>query len=215
MWNWFVDAIRVAIFAAAHVCNGSLGGGVLAVSFAVRLALLPLTLRLARRARHQQRRLTALRPQLERLQTRFASDPARMLRETQALHQRHGIRLIDPRSLLGTVAQLPLLAGLFAAVRSGLGAGVRFLWIADLARPDRALVLIVAGIAGTAASLAPAPTTQQAATTVAAVIAAIATIGFLWSGSGAIALSWGAGSVVSGLQSWLLRREELAATQAV
>ena len=65
MWASFVELIRVAIFAAAHVCGGSLGAGIIGVSVIVRIALLPLTLRLARQARAQQMRVAALKPALD------------------------------------------------------------------------------------------------------------------------------------------------------
>jgi YidC/Oxa1 family membrane protein insertase len=75
-WTDVVDVLRAIIFGVAHVCNGSVGVAVILVSLAIRLALLPLTLRLARRAREHQRRLNELRPELERLQRRYANDPA-------------------------------------------------------------------------------------------------------------------------------------------
>ena len=84
MWAGFVELLRAAIFGAAHVCGGSLGGGILLVSAGVRLALLPLTLRLARRARDQQAKLATLLPELEALQRRYANDPLRVMRETRA-----------------------------------------------------------------------------------------------------------------------------------
>ena len=72
MWAAFVEVIRAAIFSAAHVCGGSLGGGILLVSAVVRIALLPLTLKLARRAREQQAKLAALKPELDAIRRRHA-----------------------------------------------------------------------------------------------------------------------------------------------
>jgi len=206
VWTSFVELIRVFIFGAAHVCGGSLGGGIFVASLAVRLALLPLTLRLARNAMEQQRRLLRIRPQLERLQKRFANDPLRLLQETQALHRRHGIRLISPRSLVGMAVQAPLLGGLFAAVRTGLGSKVRFLWIADLARGDALLAFGVAALSAGAVWLTPTSGPPHAAT-VTVVFIGLATAVFLWSASSAVAVSVGAGALVSSLQSWLVGRE--------
>jgi membrane protein insertase Oxa1/YidC/SpoIIIJ len=109
--------------------------------------------------------------------------------------------------LLGGLVQVPLLAALFSAVRSGLGVGVRFAWVADLARPDRLLIGLVASLAAGAAWIAPTAAPNQSAQGAAVLVAALASIVFLWSMSSAIALSWGAGSLVSALQSLLLRRE--------
>src|SRR5689334_22937741 len=49
-WSSFLDLIRVVLFSLGHVCGGSLGGGIIMLSLLVRLALLPLTFRLALRA---------------------------------------------------------------------------------------------------------------------------------------------------------------------
>jgi YidC/Oxa1 family membrane protein insertase len=207
MWHAFVELIRAGIFAAAQVCGGSIGGGVLAVSLTLRLGLLPLTLRMARRARAQQAVLAGLKPELDRLRRRYEKNPARLLEETQAVYRRHGIRMFAPSSMLGLALQMPLLSGLFAAVRSGLGQRVRFLWIADLAGRNLALVLIVAALSGVAAALTPNPAAQQGLVVGMSALAALVTVGVLWSASSAVVLSVGAGSAVGVLQSILLARD--------
>ena len=213
MWNAFVELIRVTIFSAAHVCGASLGAGILAVSLALRLALMPLTLRIARQARAQAERLAALKPEIERLQRRYAKDPARLMRETQALYAANGIRFLTPTGLVGLLVQMPLLGGLFSAVRAGLGARVRFLWIGNLALPDALLIALVAALGAGSMLLAPRPQGAPASQTATMLLVGGGlTLFFLWSASSAVALSLGAGSVVSALQSWILAREVRHAT---
>lgn len=169
-----------------------------------------LTLRLMRQARDQQMRLAALRPAIEALQRRHAKDPARVMHETQALYAKHGIRLFSAVGLIGLLIQLPLLGGLFAAVRAGLGARVRFLWVADLARPDAFLITAVTLLTAGAMTMTPAAPGQTGATTQMLLLLAVGgTFVFLWSASSAVALSVGAGSVVSTLLNWLLTRDGL------
>ena len=153
MWTLLIDLVRAAIFAGAHAAGGSLGAGVVLVSAAVRLALLPLSLRAAREARVQREKLEQLRPQLEQLKRRYASDRRRLLEEIMAL-------------LLG----VSTLAGITASVAPSAGTP-----------------------AGTRAMIA---------------VAVGGTLLFLWSASSAVALSVGAGSVVSLLQNCILRREQ-------
>ena len=206
MWESLAEILRVLIFSVAHVCAGSLGSGVILVSAGIRLALLPLTLSAARRAREQQARLAALQPRLEALQRRHASDPARLFTETRKLQTQHGIRLLPSGGLMTMLVQLPVLGALFTALR-GFGAKVSFLWIADLARPD---LLIIAGVAGlTALGVATSPVTpgQPATPRAMTLIAVIATVAFLWSASSAFALSVGAGSVVTMIQNAVLARD--------
>ena len=207
MWANVVELLRATIFGAAHVCGGSLGAGILLVSAAIRLALLPLTLRLARRAREQQMRLAALQPEIDAIKRRYESDPAGLMREMRALHANHGIKLITPSGFVGLAIQMPVFSALFSAVRSGLGARVRFLWVGDLARPDGVLLLGVAALTAWGISSAPAVPGQSGAQTGLIVAAVVGTIVFLWSASAAMALSVGAGSLVSVLQNWLLSRD--------
>ena len=214
MWTAFVELLRATIFGAAHVCGGSLGGGILLVSALVRLAMLPLTLRLARRAREQQARLATLQPEIEALQRRYVNDPLRLLRETRELQAKHGVKLITPSSFVGMAVQFPVLGGLFAAVRNGLGAKVRFLWIADLARPDGALLLGIAALAAWSAARAPSTPGQTTNQTSLIVFSVLGTVAFLWAASSAVALSVGAGSLVSVLQNWLLSRDSKVARNA-
>ena len=208
MWAGFVELIRVTIFAAAHVCGGSLGAGIVCVSVALRLALMPLTLRLARQARLHQARVAALQPQLEVLQRRHAADPTRLMRETHALYAANGVRILSVGGIVGLLVQAPLLTGLFAAVRGGLGTRVPFLWITNLARPDALLVGVVTLLGGAILAM---PRPQGAAggpsVLMLLLLSAGGTLLFLWSASSAVALSVGAGSLVSCLQSWLLSRD--------
>ena len=72
---------------------------------------------------------------------------------------------------------------------------------------DRILTAAVAGLSAVAIAAAPQPTAAQSVPTSAIVLAGAVTLVALWSSSSTIALSWGAGSLVSSLQNWLLRRE--------
>ncbi len=209
MWDAFVELIRVTIYSTASICGGSLGAGIIAVSAALRLGLLPLTLRLARQAREQQAKIAALKPQLDALKRRHATDPARLITETQALYRANDIRLVTSGGVVGLLIQLPLLSALFAAVRAGLGARVRFLWIGNLALPDAILTAVVTLLAAGTMLLMPRPASATGTSQMVAMplIVSGATLVFLWSASSAVALSIGAGSLVSGLQSWILARD--------
>ncbi len=214
MWDSIVDLLRASIFSATHLTGGSLGAAILIVSAVIRLALLPLSLRMARQARAQQLRLAALKPALDRIQQRHANNPALRLKETQALYQTHNIRLLSPTSLMSLAIQAPLLGALFSAVRQGLGAGVRFLWIGDLARPDLVALSIVAALTAAVVGSAPVAPGQPATPTVAWVMFVGTTLVFAWSASSAVALSMGAGSLVSVLQNWILARDARPAIAA-
>jgi YidC/Oxa1 family membrane protein insertase len=212
MWEAVVELVRFAIVSIAQAFGGSVGTAVLLVSFGLRLALLPLTLRVARQARAQQERLAALKPQVERLRKRHAQDPSVLWRETQDLYRANEIRFFTPIGFFALLLQMPLFAALFSATRRGLGTKVRFLWVAELARPDAILTLVVSVLTAAVMSSAVATSSNSSAPGNAAlglvVVVGVATLVFLWSASSAVALSVGAGSAASALQNWLLKRSQ-------
>lgn len=171
MRDSLVTIVRIAIFAAAHVSFGSLGSGIFVVSAAVRLALLPLTLRAAHEARAQK-----------------TSKPT-------------------VAGVLSGLIQMPLLGAILTAVRRGLGTGVRFLWIADLGRPDVMLIGLVTSVSVAIAKTSPAPAGQTHVPLGVLIVSGALTLAFLWSASSAFALAVGAGSAVSLLQNAMLRRD--------
>jgi YidC/Oxa1 family membrane protein insertase len=206
MWDSAIEAIRAAMFVTAQACNGSLGAGVLVVSLTMRLMLLPLTLRLAARARAHQAAMAALAPELERLRERYAKDPMKYWQEAAELMREHGIRPADPAALVSMALQAPVLFALFTAVRQGLGNGVRFLWIRDLAKADIALALLVTVLTGIAVATAPTGTQSAQQMQIMLGVAVLGTALFLWTTASTVALSVGAGAVVSLLQNRLVAR---------
>jgi YidC/Oxa1 family membrane protein insertase len=207
VWDSLVELVRATIFAGAHVLGGSLGASVLLVSALVRLALLPLMLRSARFARAQQAKLATLQPRIDRIKKQYQSDPKRMWAETQELYRANGVHFVTGSSIASMLIQLPLLGALFSAVRNGLGARVRFLWVADLSRADALLVAIATLLAGVGVATAPTTPNSPVTPQMIAMLVMGATLIFLWSASSAVALSVGAGSAVSMLQNWLLARD--------
>jgi YidC/Oxa1 family membrane protein insertase len=206
LWTQLVDALRAVIFAVAHGCNGSLGLAVCLVSLVLRLALLPLSVRLSVRALAQQRRMQELKPELELLRARHAGDPGTLMRKTTALYRSRGVKPIDPAGLLGSLIQLPILGALFSALRRGVGAGVRFLWISDLGRSDLKATILVTML--TVAGVAAIPSIEPARRLpwLPILLTAGTTIWILASTSALFALATGAGSLVSLLQAALVRR---------
>ena len=200
----FADPMRALIFAVAHLFGGSLGAGIFAVSLAARFVFMPLTLWLARRAQARQRILDGLKPEIDRLKKRFAKQPEKLIEAIHAAHRREGIEAVDTPSLLGGLARLPVLGGIYGALRSiRLGS---FAWIADLAKPNLPLAVLVA--AGSVASTYIATHGGPTRTLVASMIVGSAiSLAFLLHTSSAIALSWGASVVGDVVQNVVLLRE--------
>ena len=89
LWTVFVELVRQILFVLALPLGGNLGAAIVVLSIGVRLALLPMTLRLAIKAQEIQRTIRDLAPELERLKRRYAADPVGLARETQAPAERN------------------------------------------------------------------------------------------------------------------------------
>jgi len=210
LWFTFVDLLRVVLFAFAHVCGGSLGGGIIVLSLIVRLALLPFTLRLALRAREYNRVLQTLKPQLDKLKRRHAKDPVRLMQATQALRAEHGLGAAPKGTLTNTLVQMPIGAAVYQTVRAAASGAARFLWVRDLGRPDALVASIAAGLAGAAVVAGP----STPASRVSAAVAATVTFFLAWRLSAGLGLYWIASKVVGVVQSLLVRRAAARETAA-
>jgi YidC/Oxa1 family membrane protein insertase len=204
-WSLVVDGVRALVFAAAHLFGNSVGSGILAVSVLARLALLPLTLRAARRAMEHQARVAALKPELDRLKQKLGDDRAALTEATMQLYRERGIGVVPQGTLASTLVQLPVGAALYQAFARGLGPKLSFLWVGDLARPDAILAGVAASLAGLAAGLS-ATTNHRGAVAISATI----TLLIAWRLSASVALYWIASSGVGAVQALVLRRGRAA-----
>jgi YidC/Oxa1 family membrane protein insertase len=202
VWSSFLDLLRVALFSLAHVCGGSLGGGIVLLSLLVRLALLPLTLRLAMRAQEYQAVIRRIKPKLGALQKRHAQNPAALAAATRELYKANGIGLAPKGTLLGALVQMPIGGGVYQVIAANAKRAARFLWIGDLSRPDALVASLAAGLAGAAVAAGPSSGASRSAMVVASAVMFLVA----WKLSAGVGLYWVASNVVGVVQSLLLRR---------
>lgn len=200
----FVQPFADVLAQMAHLLGGSYGLAIVAIAVIVRLALMPLTLRLAEQGWHRQRRLQALKPTLDALRERHAGDPMTYARAAQALHKRHGIASGLGGGLLVSAVQAPVGMGIYAAIRQSVAAAGSFLWIPRLARPDFLLALAVAALTYAAIVLNPAMPAQMK--TLLQMLPVLVTFLMVWHLAAGLGLYWAGSSSVNVLQVALLRR---------
>src|SRR6185312_2829654 len=194
MWTMFVDGIAALLNQLATWMDGSYGLAVIALALAVRLAMLPMTLHAAEQGWLRQRKLAALKPQLERLRERHAKDPAAHAAAMQSLYREHGIASGLGSGMLTALVQAPMSAGIYAAIRQGVASMGSFLWLA----------LLVA-VLGMVAMLFNPMLPEQARTLLHWLPVAISFL-MVWHVAAGLGLYWlGSGSVTV-LQNLMLRR---------
>lgn len=209
LWSSFVELLQVGIFTLTQYYGGHLGPALITFALLARLALLPLSARIALRSRAHARRMRRIQPALQRVRERWTGNPSRTAQETMALYEREGIRPMDPALLKGTLIQTPLFLGLFQSIRSVVATGAArqpFLWIGSLAKPDLLLALLVSGLVGVGviANASGPPATLRFLL----LVSCLGTFLMLLRFSAGFGLYMGASAAVSTLQGLLVRRRE-------
>ena len=156
LWSNLIDARRGSLFVLAHVCGGSFGAAILLASALMRVALLPLTIPATRRRMVREQKLRALAPELAEIKRRYSDKPDLLYAETSKLHDAHGVPLFDRRGIVDSLVSFPPAAALDSAIRGAADHAGRFLWVSDLAKPDRLLAIVAGVIAGAGAWVASA-----------------------------------------------------------
>jgi YidC/Oxa1 family membrane protein insertase len=204
LWTAFVDLIHTVLLSLAVAFGGNMALAIAVLSVSFRLALLPLTLRMAFRSLQMQALLKKIEPELSRIKKKYKDNPSRVWEETAKVHQREGIHVLGRGSLLGMLVQMPFFVGLFSAVRRGLSGSGRFLWIKDLMKSDPMLACFCAVLTAVS-SMLTANSEQQRAIT-AALLSGVVTLLFLWRLSAGVTIYTFGSGLVGLLQSMIVRR---------
>lgn len=202
LWHYWLAVIQHVLTFWAYDMHLGMGLAIILFTLAVRCALLPITWPAMYQGDIRRRKLKGLEPALAALRKRFDADPQRRAQETMSLYRREGITLFDKATLLGALIQLPLFLGLYQVLRAIRGAG-RFLWVANLSRPDSWLALIAG--AATMALMAMNPDLPEYVRIVLILIPAIFTVVAALKVSAALSLYWTTTNAFSGVQAIALR----------
>jgi len=154
IWTFWLDALRSLVDVLATDAGLGLGLAIIAATLLLRLVLLPISWSAAYRGCIRQKKMLKLQPELQQLKEKYAKEPNLYMREMLELYRKNELSFIDGKNLLGALAQMPLLLGMFHALRS-IGDGARFLWIPNLLKPDVLLALIAGVVTGLMLSVNP------------------------------------------------------------
>ncbi|MFT9373157.1 membrane protein insertase YidC [Liquorilactobacillus hordei] len=104
------------------VMGGSYGWAIVAITFIVRMLLMPLMLKQARGATIQQEKMASVRPQMADIQERqknasSAEEKTAISQEMMALYRENGISMTGGIGCLPLLIQMPIFAALYAAIQ--------------------------------------------------------------------------------------------------
>jgi YidC/Oxa1 family membrane protein insertase len=203
LWHAWTGLLQMLLHTLAVDWGLGAGLAVIALTLAVRAALMPLTWSLACRSIVRQAKVSSLEPQLRAIRERHRDDPRAQMLETVELYRRHGLNVADGKGMLGALVQLPVIYGLYQALRGGVSSAA-FLWIRDLARPDIGLAIIAA--LTTALVMAVTPQMSEPLRWALILLPALLCLAAALHLSSGIALYWVTSNVVSAAQSLALRK---------
>jgi YidC/Oxa1 family membrane protein insertase len=205
LWVSFVDLTGIAFSLLVQMFGGSVGLAIITLSSSVRFALFPLSVRMARRSQRQQEILKEIQPEIDRLKAWYKSNPQRLTQETLKLYRRHGYSPLGGGVIFGVLVQLPVFGALYSVIGNGIGLGTRFLWIADLARPDLILTFAVGALTLAASATAPSLVPQSKGAML--ILPTVITLLVVWQISSGLGLYWAASSAVGVVQNLILRKQ--------
>lgn len=194
--------------------GGSYGLALIAVTVAVRMALLPFTISQHKRQQLMKRKMSAMQPEIEAVKKKYskskdAESQRKLQQETMAVYSKHGY---NPLSLgcLPMLLQISILTGLYYAIRMTPDlAQHQFLWF-QLGSPDMIMPFLAAGV-----YLLQAKITQSANPPMPGQTAGMSWIVYLspvmmgifsFSAPAALPLYWCIGGLVVILQTLLAKR---------
>jgi YidC/Oxa1 family membrane protein insertase len=199
------DSLAALMSFLASLFDGSMGWAILCLALALRFALLPLTLHMARKALANQQKIKALQPKVEEIRARLKDKPQEAFAAVAALYKENGVRLVDRSTLLGALVQLPVFGLLYRTVSHASAGSGPFLWMRSLASPDAALTALILLLTGLAAYYYPSAGADSSMLMVAMQVALMAFM--VWKLSAGLGLYWAASSGVNVVQTLVLRRE--------
>lgn len=192
------------------------GWGIILLTVAVRALLFPL----AAYQFKSMARMQGLKPRIDELQLRYATDKERLQRELMGVYKEAGVNPLS--GCLPILIQMPIMVGLFIALQSAIELrGVPFLsWISDLSIPDTITVimgipinplpLVMGGTMWMQQKLTPMPSADPAQQQVMMMMPIMMTVLFYNFPSG-LSLYWCTQNILSiAQQYYILKKREVA-----
>jgi YidC/Oxa1 family membrane protein insertase len=143
LWTQWLNAIHsLLMFLSSEIGLGT-GFSIVVLTLLLRTVLLPISWPIAYRGSIRQKKMLRLQPELARLKLDYGDEPRIYAERMMKLYQDNGVRVMDWRSVLVSLVQMPLFLGMYQTLRAGVN-GARFLWVETLARPDPVFAILAA-----------------------------------------------------------------------
>ena len=203
IWTVFMHSIELMIgFLSAHF-GLSEAMSIITFTMLVRMALMPISLSSAYKMQKNKEAINKIKPDIEELKTKFKDNPSELATRTMGLYKKHGITFIDRISLLNMGSQAVFGLGVFQTLKKMIF-NSKFLWIANLAKPDLLLTAAVGVLMVIGMTMMPGTsfeTSQMVILFIPVIISMIAVAAL----PSALGLYWATSNVFTIIQTLILR----------
>ena len=203
IWSLFTNAIVQSIeFFTSEVGVGE-AMAIIIFTLLGRLLLMPINLNAMVNMYKNKKAISAIKPELDKLKIVHKDNPSEIAKYTIELYKKHNIKFLDKSSVANIASQGIFGFGMFQALQQ-IVFNSKFAWIANIAKPDVFLALLVGVI--TYFSMIMMPGSAEQTSTLLFVIPAIICIVTLINFPSALGLYWATSSVTSLFQSLVLNK---------
>ncbi|NGZ74544.1 membrane protein insertase YidC [Saccharibacillus alkalitolerans] len=224
--HYIVFPISYLIQHLAGWFGGSYGIGIILITLIVRTALFPLMMRQARSQQQMKAKMSVMQPELDALKKKYenkkdAEQQKLMQQEMMAIYQKHSFNPLNI-GCLPILIQLPILSGLYTAIRLTPELSTHSFWWFKLGQPDWIMAVLVAVLYLAQAKVSQFNMTpeQRKQMAVMSYISPLMMLFFSFSAPAAMPLYWMASGTFLLLQTLLFRKmyptnpEAIAALEA-
>jgi YidC/Oxa1 family membrane protein insertase len=204
LWQMWTDVLQQALATLASHWGLSQAMAVIMLTMIVRVALMPVSLGAAWRMQRNKDALQRLQPALAALKQQYASNPRELSQRTLALYREHGVRLMDRLTLANLFTQTSFGIAIYQVINR-LGLSGPWGWIANIAKPDVWLTVLVTVLMLLGMALMPGATADTHAL-VGMLVALVVSAVMVATLPSALGLYWATSNAVGLVQTLALRR---------
>ena len=176
---------------------------VILLTLMARAILMPVSLTSAVRMEANKQKMKLLKPDLDALKELHKNDPSKLASETMRLYRERGVRLLDRLTVANIGTQGFFGIGLFQVLSQATFTS-KFLWIANLAKPDILLTVLVSALMFLGMALMPGATAEPGMLIMMTLSVVVATV-TIFALPSAVGLYWATSNAVTVAQTLILR----------
>lgn len=168
----------------------------------LRVILLPFSYSTAYNGYKNKVAMAKLKPELDQIKEKYKDQPDKIMQKTMSLYKKNNIRFFPKSAIYNMVLQGTFGIGAYQAIKS-MALSSKFLWIANIAKPDVFLALIVGILTFLSMSMMPGSAEQNMILFY--MIPAIISVAFLISFPSGVGIYWATSNLVTISQQLVLR----------